>query len=125
MVRTWSEQPNDIRYRIFRALQKKSIQSTDDLAEKLYQLVIHHLVGLPQCSFFIAVTFSLQELDDVTTVCEQIVAWAEQAICYGHPAMHSLLATFYKFGLCGLASNSTQVGFFEAENNAFIQSYRL
>jgi hypothetical protein len=50
-----------------------------------------------------------KENDDLNSSCNRIIPWSEQAICYGHPSAHSLLATFHQFGLCGLQSNSTRV----------------
>ncbi|CAF0804952.1 unnamed protein product [Adineta ricciae] len=94
LVRTWRKQmtsTNDVRYRIFRALRRQQVNSTADVGNKLYELAV-----------------KLLESDYLDLVCDRVIAWSEQAICYGHPAAHSLLAVFHQFGLCGLKRNSTR-----------------
>lgn len=51
----------------------------------------------------------IQETDDLEMACIRVVAWLEQAVCYGQSSAYSLLATFYQFGLCDLPKNSTRV----------------
>jgi hypothetical protein len=87
------------------------MNSTTDVAKKLFDLTIKLLVSenlylnqWNQCT--------LQENDDYDLSCNRILTWSEQSVCYGHPSAHSLLATFYQFGLCGLQPNSTRVCFY-------------
>ncbi|UJR27496.1 hypothetical protein I4U23_008780 [Adineta vaga] len=94
LIHTWKTQfkaSDDIRYRIFRALRRQQINSTTDVGNKIFDL-----------------TIKLLESDQLDLVCDRAISWSEQAICYGHPGAHSLLATFYQFGLCGLERNSTR-----------------
>ncbi|CAF1929045.1 unnamed protein product [Rotaria magnacalcarata] len=98
LVRTWKHNLSlpaaaftDVRYRIYRALRRRKVQSMLDVANKLYDL-----------------TMKILESDDFDSFCNLIISWSEQAVCYGHPSASSLLATFHRFGLCGLQSNSTR-----------------
>ncbi|CAM4859821.1 unnamed protein product [Rotaria socialis] len=98
LVRAWKNNLSlpaasftDTRYRIYRALRRRKVQSMLDVANKLYDLTMEILAS-----------------DDFDSFCNLIISWSEQAICYGHPSAPSLLATFHRFGLCGLESNSTR-----------------